>query len=54
MEWYELNKENIEKVKELYYKYLEENKNNNYMANLLTFEEFLKELSQYEVENENI
>ena len=48
MEWTELNKDNIEEIKELYYEYLEENKKDNYMANLLTFEEFLKELTKCE------
>ena len=41
MEWFELNEENIEEVKELYYEYLEENKNESYKANLLTFEKFM-------------
>lgn len=47
MYWNELNEENIEETKELYYEYLEENKTNNYRANLLTFEEFInKELTR--------
>lgn len=47
MTWEELNKDNIEEVKELYIEYIQENKNSNYVSNLLTFEEFInKELSK--------
>lgn len=42
MTWEDLTKDNIEEIKELYIEYLQENKNNEYKANLLTFEEFIE------------
>ena len=49
MTWEDLNKDNIEEIKELYIEYLQENKNKEYMANLMTFEEFInKELKKCE------
>ena len=42
MSWEELNKDNIEEVKQYYYEYIEYNKENNYVANLKTFEEFIE------------
>lgn len=41
MTWEDLNKDNIEEVKELYIEYIQENKNSNYVSNLLTFEQFI-------------
>jgi len=47
MSWEDLNKDNIEEVKQYYYEYIEDNKENNYVANLMTFEEFIeKELTK--------
>lgn len=49
MEWYELNENNIEEVKELYKKYIEERIEYTYLANMMTFEEFInKKLKKYE------
>lgn len=42
MYWNELNKDNIEIAKELYYDYLEQNKNEKYSNELESFEEFLE------------
>lgn len=42
MTWEELNKDNIEEVKELYIEYLEDNLKDNYKSNLKTFEEFIE------------
>ena len=42
MTWEDLNKDNIEEVKQLYIEYLEDNKEENYRANLKTFEEFIE------------
>lgn len=42
MEWNELNKDNIEEAKQLYYEYLEENKAFYYTNMLKTFEEFIE------------
>ena len=44
MNWEDLNKDNIEEIKELYIEYIQENKKYNYTANLLTFEQFIKKL----------
>ena len=41
MTWEDLNKDNIEEIKELYIEYIQENKNNNYVSNLLIFEQFI-------------
>lgn len=48
MNWEDLNKDNIEEIKELYMEYIQDNKRDNYIANLLTFEEFIKELTKCE------
>ena len=42
MNWEDLNKDNIEAVKDLYIEYLEDNKKYNYISCLKTFEEFMK------------
>lgn len=43
MFWNDLNEENIRRVKELYYDYLEENKDTKYSNNLKGFEEFIED-----------
>lgn len=42
MYWNDLNKDNIELVKEYYYDYLEENKNTKYTSELMSLEEFME------------
>ena len=49
MSWEDLTKDNIEEVKTMYMEYLEDNREYNYRANLMTFEEFIeKELTKCE------
>lgn len=49
MEWYELDESNIEEVKELYKEYIEERTEYTYLANMMTFEEFInKKIKKYE------
>lgn len=43
MYWNDLNEDNIERAKELYYDYLEQNKNTKYTSNLKSFEEYLED-----------
>lgn len=47
MTWQDINKDNIEELKELYSEYLEENKQFNYTNGLLTFEEFVESKVYY-------
>lgn len=45
MTWEDLDRYNIEEVKNLYIDYINDNKESNYVSNLMTFEEFInKEL----------
>ena len=46
MTWEDLNEDNINEIKELYINYIQENKNEMYRANMMTFEEYLKTLSK--------
>ena len=43
MSWEELNKDNIEEIKSLYIDYINDNKEDKYVTNLMTFEEFINE-----------
>ena len=47
MNWEDLNKDNIEEIKQLYCDYLEDNERDNYKSNLLTFEQFLESKVYY-------
>lgn len=47
MNWEDLNRDNIEEIKQLYCDYLEDNEKDNYKSNLLTFEQFLESKVYY-------
>ena len=43
MTWEELNKDNIEEIKDLYAEYIQENKKDTYGVLLLTFQDFIEQ-----------
>lgn len=47
MTWQDINKDNIDELKQLYREYLENNKQLNYTNGLLTFEEFVESKVYY-------
>lgn len=47
MNWQDINKDNIEELKQLYREYIENNKQLNYTNGLLTFEEFIERKVYY-------
>ena len=52
MTWEDLNEDNIEEIKEMYRKYLEEFCKNSYKSLAKTFEEFYTtEIKEYKEEN---
>ena len=46
MTWEDLNEDNIKEAKELYINYIQENKDEMYRAQMMSFEEFLGTLSK--------
>lgn len=46
MTWEDLNEDNIKEIKELYINYIQENKDEMYRAQMMSFEEFLGTLKK--------